>query len=184
MLLKLADLGPGFTASPQSAADADDYCKALDESDLTVTGEAESPAFRRAVVSVSSAASVYESTADASASWRRSSVGRRRECAREILRREFAKQGVTLVSFRRIPFPNVAERTAAYRLRLSAEMQGTTVPLVLDLVALRRARAQVSTFFTGLVGASRARSRCSSPVSSPSAWRGPCGAPRGLHVDH
>ena len=54
------------------------------------------------------------------------------------------------MSFRRIPFPNVAERTAAYRLRLSAEMQGTTVPLVLDLVALRQARAQVSTFFTGL----------------------------------
>ena len=79
MLLKRADLGPGFTASPQSAADADDYCKALDESDLTVTGEAESPAFRRAVVSVSSAASVYESTARCERVVAALDVGRRRE---------------------------------------------------------------------------------------------------------
>ena len=150
MLIKRADLGPGFAASPQSSADVDDYCKALDESDLTVTGEAESPAFRRAVVSVSSAASVYESTADASASWRRSASAAGERCARDVLRREFAKQGITLVSFRRVPFPNVAERTVAYRLRLATEMQGTTVPLVLDLVAVQQSRAQVSTFFTGL----------------------------------
>ena len=70
MLLRSSDL-PGFRASRTGSNESHPYCGALDESDLTLTGEAESPSFSSAPVFVSSDSSVYESAGDASASWRR-----------------------------------------------------------------------------------------------------------------
>ncbi len=45
MLLRKSDFSLAFRAGPASTG-ADFYCAALDESDLTVTGQAESPSFR------------------------------------------------------------------------------------------------------------------------------------------
>ena len=41
MLLRKADVGPGFKASKPSDDEFDFYCEALDASDLVLTGEAE-----------------------------------------------------------------------------------------------------------------------------------------------
>ncbi len=150
MLLKRSDLGPGFKATRQSSAGGDLYCKALDESDLTVTGDAESPSFERGVVTARSAAQVYESLADATASWRRGTSAAGLRCARDVLRRGFARAGITLESYKPIPFPDVAQRTAAYRAVVSATSQGVKVRLVIDFVALMHSRAQVALFFSGL----------------------------------
>lgn len=151
MLLKKSDLAPGFKGNPASSADDPDfYCKALDESDLTLTGDAESPNFERGLVYVASTAQVYKTVADASASWRRGTSTAGERCARDILRRGFATQGIRLESFRRVSFPKIADRTAAWRIDLSAKSQGMTVPLAMDLVALMHARAHVTVLFVGL----------------------------------
>jgi len=157
ILLKKSDLAPGFNGMPKSSVEVDSYCKALDLSDLTLTGEAESPNFARSAVFVSSAAQVYESAADARASWRRGASPAGERCARDVLRREFAEEGVELTSFRRIAFPRVAERSAAYRVEVSAQSQGITVPLVLEFVSMMHARAHAGVFFTGLTAVPRSQ---------------------------
>jgi len=157
MLLRKSDLGPDFKASKDNSEDPDLYCKALDESDLTLTGDAESPEFERTVVFVSSYAQVYGSVADANASWKRGTSAAGERCARDVLRREFAKDGITLVSMRRVAFPRVVERTVAYRVQLTAKAQGTTVKLVMDVVVLMHSRAHAGLFFgSGFVPVPRA----------------------------
>ncbi len=143
VLLRKADLGPAYRARSSGAGEPHLYCKALDESDLTVTGDAESPNFERGFAFISSAAQVYESTADANTSWRRGTSAAGERCVRDLLRREFAKDGIRVVSMKRLAFPRFAPRTDAYRLQLTTESQGVTVPVVMDLVFLMHSRAQV-----------------------------------------
>ncbi len=145
MLVKRSDLVTGFR--PQLSAGPDPYisCSAsVSESDLTITGDAEGQQLALGVVFVSSAAQIYESVADASASWRRATSEAGTKCATQLLRREFAKQGVRLVSLRKISFPRVSSRSVAYRVELSATTAQGTVPAYVDLVALLRSRAQAT----------------------------------------
>ena len=145
LLVKRTDLPAGFR--PQLSAGPDPHvgCSAsVSESDLTITGDAEGRQLALGVVFVSSAARIYESVADASASWRRSTSAAGTKCATQLLRREFAKQGVDLVSLRRISFPRVSERSAAYRVELSAMTSQGTVPVYVDIVALLRSRGQAT----------------------------------------
>lgn len=78
-------------------------------------------------------------------------------CARDVLRREFAEEGVELTSFRRISFPAVAERSAAYRVEITAQSQGSAVPLVLEFISLMHSRAHAAVFFTGLAAVPRSQ---------------------------
>ena len=145
MLVKRTDLPAGFQPQLSGSADPHTDCAAsVSESDLTLTGDAEGQQLALGVVFVSSAAQVYESGADASASWRRATSARGTRCATELLRREFAKQGVDLVSLRRVAFPRVSERSAAYRVTLSATTAQGKVPVYVDVVALMRSRAQAT----------------------------------------
>jgi hypothetical protein len=147
MLLRKSDLGPGYTSTKPSTAEPHFYCRALDESDLTVTGDAESPEFERGFVFASSVAQVYESVADAAASWKRGTSAAGERCARVLLRKGFAREGVRLVSMRRLVFPRVSSRSIAYRVELAGESQGVAVTVVLDLVVLMHSRAQAALFF-------------------------------------
>jgi len=147
MLLKRTDLAPGFRAQPSSGEDPHFDCPAsVSESDLTLTGEAESPQFRLGLTFLGSASQTYASVADADASWRRTLSAAGVKCAATLFRREFARQGARLVSFRKIAFPRVylSDRTVAFRLKLSATSAQGPVPVFLDLVALARSRAHVS----------------------------------------
>lgn len=140
MLLRRSDFGIAFRAAPPLPQSGDVYCEALDESDLTLTGEAESPTFQGGVETVSSLSRVYESLADSNASWRRAASTAGERCARAELGEALALQGGTLESFRRIPFPTLTERTTAYRLVVSA--QG--IRIFMDVVGLKQRRAQVA----------------------------------------
>ncbi len=121
MLVKRTDLPAGFQPQLSSGADPHTDCAAsVGEADLTLSGDAEGQQLALGGLFVSSAAQVYESVADASASWRRATSAPGTKCATELLRREFAKQGVDLVSLRKVAFPRVAERSVAYRVTLSA----------------------------------------------------------------
>ncbi|MGH3134567.1 MAG: hypothetical protein ACRDNY_12660 [Gaiellaceae bacterium] len=156
MLVKRSDL-PGFTVQRGRASDPHVDCpSAVSEADLTLTGEAEGPRLVLGVTSVVSASQVYESLADARASWRRATSAGGIRCATTVLRRELAKQGVRLLSFRAMAFPRVAQRRVAYRLRLSATTPQGTVPAFVDLVALMRSRAHATvTVATALVPPAR-----------------------------
>jgi len=140
MLLRKADFGLGFKATPASSDAGDFYCKALDESDLTLTGEAESPTFQGGVEFVSSLSQVYESLADSSTSWRRGTSAAGDKCVRDEFRRQFQKDGIRLESFRRMAFPRFAERSIAYR--LVASSQGVRV--FIDAVVLQQLRGQAA----------------------------------------
>lgn len=140
MLLRKSDLAPGYVARSSGGA-AHLNCAPLDESDLTLTGEAESPLWVAGLTFVSSYANVYTSASDASASWRRSTSVAGRKCVATEFQRLGGPTGVRLVSLKELKFPRVAPRTVVYRLLFELQAQGGA-PLIIDLVALSRSRAQ------------------------------------------
>src|SRR5919106_1696163 len=140
MLLRQSDL-PGFQRQASSGSDAHLTCRALDESDLTVTGDAESARWSASVVSMTSSSTVYATRADAATSWRRGTSAAGMRCLREEFARQFARQGARVVSFRRVAFPALAQRSAAYRLTLEGTAQGQTVNAFVDAVVLVQGRA-------------------------------------------
>ena len=143
MLVRKSDLGPAFRAQRASGGDTQLNCPALDESDLTLTGLAASPDFSAGLAFVSSEAQVYESAGDAALAWQRDTSAAGIACLKDTLRREFAKQGLELVGLRKLAFPRVSQKTAAYRIELSGQAQGIQVRVVLDAILLLRSRAEV-----------------------------------------
>lgn len=140
MLLRQSDL-PGFQRQPASGSDPHLTCAGLDESDLTVTGDAEAPSWGLSVVLVTSSATVYATRANAATSWRRGTSPAGMRCLREEFGRQFARQGARVVSFRRLAFPALAQRSAAYRLTLEGTAQGQTISAFVDAVVLAQGRA-------------------------------------------
>jgi hypothetical protein len=147
MLLRKADFPPTFKSTPPSGDEFDFYCKALDESDLTLTGEAESPDFTRETASVfwsaASVAQVYATVAQANASWRRETSAAGQKCGAEGFQRLAREEGFQFISYRRISFPSVAPRSAAYRV-LGSE---NGVRIYFDVVWMMRSRAQTDVVF-------------------------------------
>ena len=140
MLLRQSDV-PGFRQLPSSGASAHLTCRALDESDLTATGDAEAPRFALSVSSITSSSTVYATRTDAATSWRRGTSVAGTRCLREELGRAFAGQGARVVSLRRVSFPALAQRSAAYRLTLQGTAQGQSITAYVDFVVLLHGRA-------------------------------------------
>jgi hypothetical protein len=143
MLLRLSDFNPAFVARPSSQNDGNFYCAALDESDLTLTGQANSSSFAAGTEYVTSTASVYATRSDANASWARGTSKAGEECQRLGTRHELQGTVVRLVSFRRIAFPKRGARSVAYR--ALATVQGIRV--YVDLVAMQVGRAQAGVVY-------------------------------------
>ena len=143
MLLTRADL-PGFKVQRSSGDEPHVECPAaVSETDLTLTGEAEGRAYESGPVFIGSSSQVYESQADADASWRRSTGAAGIVCLRAELRAVFEPEA-RLRSLRKLAFPGLAQRRIAYRATLSVESPQGAVPLYLDLVGLAQGRAHVS----------------------------------------
>jgi hypothetical protein len=137
IILKRTDLAPGFRATRTGPGDG--YCAALDESALTRSGKAESPAFVQGATFVSSRADIYRTVEDAETSWRQGVSPAGAQCFREVL----AGNG-KLPSFRRLSFPRLAAKTFAFRLVGG----GATI----DLVGVQQGRAQSVTLFVSGAG--------------------------------
>jgi hypothetical protein len=146
MLIRQADVGL-FQAIPTADNPATPYCTALDESDLTLTGRANSPSFTAGSEFVVSRAYVYESRADANASWKRGTSSAGQSCLRQLMRAELSGTPVRLVLFKKLAFPKLPVRSVAYR--IVASRNG--IRLYLDLIALHQARAQVSIVYGAVV---------------------------------
>lgn len=153
MQLRLADFAAGFSAT-KPGPDADFYCAALDESDLTVTGDADSPDFVKQTAgtffSIQSNASIYRTEAQALASWRRGTSPAGERCARQLLSTEFRKSGLELRRLARVSFPKLAPKTVAYRLVIARAGEAGAVAAYGDIVALQRGRAQASVLVISL----------------------------------
>lgn len=138
MGLRKSDLTPGFV-SISPGPDSNFYCKALDESDLVVTGEVDSP-FRRGIIGIESTAQVYASRGDAHTSWRRGKSAAGTKCLHAYLRHEAIASGLRDVQFPPpFSFPRLAEDRFAFR--VAGFVRG--VPVFFDFVALLQGRAQV-----------------------------------------
>jgi hypothetical protein len=157
MLVKPSDL-PGFQAQASNRDDPHYDCAAsVTEADLTLTGEARGKTFTTGVVFVESGSQIYESTADASASWRRSTSTAGIDCLTKLLRREYGKQGLQVVSVRKTAFPRLAQRTIVFRIEISAPSAQGPVPVFIDLVAQMHSRAQATVIVgSGVVAPPRA----------------------------
>jgi hypothetical protein len=150
MLLRRADVAAGATSHP-GGSPVHTTCRALDESNLVLTGEAHTPDIRLAgLFSFQSVAQVYRSVAHATASWKRANGAAGVAC----LRAEFGKlvSGLQLYSFRRLRFPRPAQRTVAYRALYTGQAQGRTVRVYLDAIYLGHSRAIAGVFIASAVG--------------------------------
>jgi hypothetical protein len=148
MLIRATDVNAAFTAIPVAPNPGAPYCAALDESDLTVTGLANSPSFTATTEFVVSRSYVYQSRSDANASWRRGTSTAGQSCLRRAMVAELRGTSTRLVSFQRLSFPRVATRSAAYR--IAATRDG--VRLYLDLIALQYSRAEVAIVYGAALG--------------------------------
>jgi hypothetical protein len=159
IVIKRGDLGNGFVARKRTDDDSlpkSARCGSLDESDLTITGDAESPDFRLSrgavFVTIGSTAQVYRTAGEANTSWRRGSSPRTATCLADIVRLSAEPgQKITVVSSKRVPFPSVAPRATAFRLVLSVSVRGSKgVPAYVDAIVLQHGRIQSGLLFTSI----------------------------------
>ncbi|HJR95717.1 MAG TPA: hypothetical protein VJ807_09795, partial [Gaiellaceae bacterium] len=126
-------------------------CRALDESDLVLTGYAKSPYWSREYQIVGSTAAIYRTSADARTSWKRGASTAGMNCLRDEFRSEFARQGEAVrVTIRRLAFPRIGGASFAHRLVLSGAAAGSP-SVYIDVIVIRTARAQVGLLFAGVV---------------------------------
>lgn len=159
IVLKRTDLGAGFKAMPRKPDDGlprGARCSALDESDLTVTGDVDSPDFRLVrgplLVTVGSTAQVYRTLREANTSWRRGDGKQTATCLADIVRLSAGKgQKIDVVSSKQIGFPTVAPKTTAYRLVLTITVGGNQrVRAYVDAIVLQHGRIQSGLLFTSI----------------------------------
>lgn len=160
IVLKRGDLGAGFTTQKRPADEPlpkGARCDALDESDLTVSGDANSPDFRLAAtgvfVTVGSSAHVYRTLREANTSWTRGTSQQTLVCLADIVRLSATpSQKIKVVSSTELSFPKLAPRTSAYRVVVTIA-SGTQPPVraYVDAIVLQRGRVQSVLLFTSLV---------------------------------
>ncbi len=158
IVIKRSDLGQGFTAVSRSNDESvpkGARCGALDESDLTVTGDAASPDFRfaepSAFVTVGSTAQIYRTLREANASWSRGTTSQTTTCLSDIVRLSASPgEKITVHSATRVRFPSLSPKTTAYRLVLTVQIGGQKVRAYVDAVVLQHGRIQSGLLFTSL----------------------------------
>ena len=147
-MLKGADL-PGQWASTKPGADDDGRCASFDpdQSDLVLTGEAESRDFARGPIIVGSSAEVYRSVRDAAESFRRVARPQFVRCLEAAFR---GQDGVTGLAGRVVPFPAVGVRRFAIRIGWTYVQDRRRVPAYVDFIGWDRGRASASLFVLGI----------------------------------
>jgi hypothetical protein len=144
MLVTRADV-PGFRVQRGAGPDPHVECaSSVSEADLTLTGEAEGKQFESGIVFVTSGSQLYETIADADASWRRSTSTAGLACAKATLEAAYKTEGATVKSLTKVPFPRFADETVAFRVTLSLRTPQGAVPFYMDIVGIAHGRAHAS----------------------------------------
>jgi hypothetical protein len=147
MVLKKGDLEGNFESFPGTTL-PHNTCSGLDQSRLTLTGEATSPAWLSSSAYIVGAANVFVSVGDANASWKRLTSAVGGACTMLQVGSSIGDPGGIAISLGRVPFPRVAPKTVVYRVVASSRGR----KLVIDAIALQRSRAQVFVTIAGLEG--------------------------------
>jgi hypothetical protein len=153
ILLKRADFVAGWKRVPATPDSEDLVCPGFNpnESDLTLTGEAEAEfEHTQGVVSVSSFSEVFVSKADALKSWTRNDKPAVARCIGHFFREGATDAGtqVKIVSAGRMAFPKLAPRRSAFkvvaRVTVTANGQPQTVPFTIQFLALGHGRGDTA----------------------------------------
>ena len=157
IVLKRGDLSTAFTLHTRPDKDLPKgvRCGALDESDLTITGEAQSPDFQLSqpglFVTIGSTTNVYRSLGEAGKSWKRGTSAQTTTCLADIVRLSAPPgQRVSIVSAKRLTFPKVAPMTSAFRVVATLTIGGNRVRAYVDAIILQHGRIQSGVVFTSL----------------------------------
>jgi hypothetical protein len=157
VVLKRGDLSTAFTLRTRPDEDLPKgvRCGALDESDLTITGEAQSPDFQLSqpglFVTIGSTTNVYRSLGEAGKSWKRGTSARTTTCLADIVRLSAPPgQRVSIVSAKRLTFPKVLPMTSAFRVVATLTIGGNRVRAYVDAIILQHGRIQSGVVFTSL----------------------------------
>ncbi len=157
IVLKRGDLSTAFTRRTRPDEDLPKgvRCGALDESDLTITGEAQSPDFQLSqpglFVTIGSTTNVYRSLGEAGKSWKRGTSSQTTTCLADIVRLSAPPgQRVSIVSAKRLTFPKMAPRTSAFRVVATMTIGGNKVRAYIDAIILQHGRIQSGVVFTSL----------------------------------
>jgi hypothetical protein len=149
--------GTGWKAEPSNSKGSTPRCSYYnpDQSDLTENGDADSPDFTLASESnsfVSSTVGIFVSSAQAQSAYSRIVQPALPKCLAELFKQGLTNPSqVTIVSSAAIPFPNVAERTNAYRIVANYKASASqSVPVRIDVVVLNRGKVDVALFFFGV----------------------------------
>ena len=145
VVLKAADLGPGWKGGPQKASvEGPPPCPGWNpkQADLVITGAAESE-FSAPGAMVSSSVQVYKTTRMIAVDWQRTVI------APEVIRcisRDLGADvgdGMRVISMKRMPFPKLATFSARFRVLLETT-QGQAVRVLIDVVLVGRGRTAVA----------------------------------------
>ena len=179
VVLKRGDLGTGFTSVERTRMQhlpKGARCGALDETDLTVTGDAASPDFRFAqpplFVTVGSTAQVYRTLREANTSWNRGSTRRR---PRASATSSGSPRGGAEDHGRvgeEDPVPVGVAEDGGVRSCQRTVSGDRRVRAYVDAVILQHGRIQSGLLFTSFGSPVGNRIASRSPRSSPSAWPG------------
>lgn len=124
-----------------------------DLSDLTETGDADSPTFTRSSGTiVASSATVYATEAQANAAYDRVVKPGMLGCVSSVLERSGDKTTtIDVVSSGTLAHPRRGDESHAYRISARLRTGGQTIPFAFDIVLVRRARIDL-VFMAGGVG--------------------------------
>jgi hypothetical protein len=158
--LALADLAGGWGRYPASQSPSSEApsCPGYNPnlSRFTITGEAETSFQHPEGFFIVSSVQVFPSRAQAAADFRAGATPPLAGCLRHVFEGDFARGAggsARTRSSRMVASPRVGERAAWYRLVGRLTVNGNTVPVNMDLLAVQRRRSQAALLFIGLRGA-------------------------------
>ncbi len=156
--VKLSDLpAAGWTAKPaDKTSGATPKCSYYNpnQSDLTENGDANSPQFTLPSASyVSSSTSIFKTASQGRTAYSRVVQPKLPKCLAELFKKGAgASAKVTILSAAARAFPNVAERTNAYRIVADFKLGKQQVRTVADFVVFNRGKVDAVMFFVGIGG--------------------------------
>ena len=143
--LQRSDLGAGWTGGPGKPDLTPDEDCPTKKADLVVTGAAKSE-FQSEGVLVSSESNVLKTAAMARADLQRTAGSARWwACGKRAIAKEKA---IRLVSFGKIAFPKLGQYSARYRVVIDYGTAGSSVRVVMDIVAVAKGRSEVALIVT------------------------------------
>jgi hypothetical protein len=146
LLVKRGDL-PGVGWKSERSTGDNSTCKSFnpDESKLVETGEQDALEFTRVGGFVTSTAAIFKTMKDAQTAWNLEVKPKILDCLAEGLNQvSTSSAAVRIVSRGTLAYPHLAQRTAAFVVRLAFNVQGVKFNADLRVVCLGKGRANLA----------------------------------------